>query len=270
VVLVFDVGGTNTRLALAESGALKDVVRVPTDRGVDGLAKFVRAIKDVVGDGQLTAVAGGLPVQLAGEDGEVVLASYLPGWLGKTVVAQLRDELGCPVYVANDTALCGLGECTAGAGTRAGVMAYYTVSTGVNGVRLVDGKVDSTVGRYELGKQIVGYSGQERRSLESLVGGAALEKRLGKAPHDVRQPEVWRELERYLAAGLYNTALYWNPSVIVLGGPMMRDIELERVADELKQFPAVLAEWPQLVAAALHDEAGLYGALAWLEQLGAR
>ena len=59
-------------------------------------------------------------------------------------------------------------------------------------------------------------------TLENLVSGTAVEKRLGMKPYDIPQSDViWDELAGYLAQGLRNTILYWSPEAIILGGSMI-------------------------------------------------
>lgn len=268
MVLVFDLGGTNTRIAVAKGGRLGEVIHVPTDETAAGFARFLGALQEVAGENKIEAVAGGCSLQLKGEEGEVAVATNLPDWLGVRFRKGIEELFGCPVYVANDVEMAGLGEAHFGAGITEGVMVYYTVSTGVNAARIVDGAVDRTINRYELGYQIIDHAAGKPQSLESLVGGAALEKRLGKAPREVRDKAVWRGLERYLAAGLYNTMLYWSPATVVLGGSMMRDLEVDRVADELATMPMVHEAWPLLKLAECGDEAGIRGAMVWLSQQG--
>jgi len=268
MLLVYDLGATNTRVGLVDKGVLADLVKVPTDRSKLGFAKFMGVLQEVAAGRRVNAIAGGMPFQLIGEDGEVAVANNLPEWDGLRIKAGIRELFDCPVYIENDTVLCGLGEAHYGAGSKTGVMVYYTVSTGVNGVRLVNGAVDPTISRFEMGYQIVDAVSAKMRSLESFAGGAALEKRLGKAPKDVKDKTVWSSVERYMAAGLYNTALYWNPSVIVVGGKMMRDLRLEEIERILNDFPKVHEAWPVLKNAECGDEAGVRGAMVWLEQHG--
>ncbi len=268
MVLVFDLGGTNMRLALVENGVLGKVTRIPTDRTAAGFGRFLGVMEELAKGKHIKAVAGGFPGQLSGDEGEVVLATNLPDWLGVHLKGRIKDIFDCPVYIANDVVLCALGEANAGAGVTSGVMVYYTVSTGVNAARIVDGKIDLTVSRYELGKQIVDIPGGKPVSLESLAGGASLQKRLGKAPHEVKDKSVWAAMEKHLAVGLYNTILYWNPAVVVYGGKMMTDLKVTNIAAELVKMPLVTAAWPEVRAAKLSDEGGLRGALAWLGQLG--
>lgn len=268
MILVFDLGGSNMRVALAQKGEIGEVLRIPTDRSAAGFGKFLGALQEVAEGHQIAAIAGGFPGQLQGEDGELAVATNLPEWRGLPLLRELKQLFDLPVHIANDVELCGLGEARFGAGITEGVMAYYTVSTGVNAVRLVDGDIDQTVSRYELGKQIVSNVGGEPQALEPLIGGAALEQRTGKSPHDIHDERIWMELERSLAIGIYNTALYWNPELVVMGGSMMRDIKVAGVAEALHKLPTVFEHWPRLEAAQLGDEAGVRGAMVWLEQLG--
>jgi glucokinase len=268
MMLIFDLGGTHLRLSTVEKGELGEVHRVLTDRTAAGFAKFLGALDELKQGRNITAVAGGLPGQIRGEEGELVVAPNLKDWLGMPILTRLKELLDCPVFVTNDVELCGLGEARFGAGTTTGVMAYYTVSTGVNAVRIIDGNVDRSNSRYEVGKQIVNYIGGKAQTLESLTGGAAVQRRFGMAPGEIKDPAVWREVSLHLAGGVYNTALHWNPELVVMGGSMMRDIDLDLVAEELMVMPNVLEKLPKLVRAKLGDTGGLRGAVAWLEQVG--
>jgi predicted NBD/HSP70 family sugar kinase len=269
MVLVFDIGGTNTRTAVMRDGKLGEIVRMATDSSTAGFEAIIAALHHIVPDtSELVGVVGCLPVQLRGDSGEIVRATNLPAWQKTRVIARLKEEFGVPVHVANDVELCGLGECHARPDAATGVMVYITVSTGVNAVRIVDGVVDRTIARYELGYQIIDFDDTVPQQLEKLIGGGALEKRLGIAPPDVQDGQVWRGLERYLAAGVYNAILYWNPRKIVFGGSMMRDLKLEYIRQHLETLPRIYDDWPVLESALLADEAGVQGALAWATQLG--
>jgi predicted NBD/HSP70 family sugar kinase len=265
--LVFDVGGTNMRVAAAVNGELVDVQRVKTDASPAGYKQLLALLVQVSCGRKVDAIAGGLPGQLVGRDGKVMVMQNLPAWEGLEIGKAIRDAFGCPIYIDNDAALCGLGEAHFGSGSKTGIMAFYTVSTGVNGVRIRDGVVDSPPLRYELGYQVIGHdSNGKRLNLETLVGGAALQKRLGTTAEGVHNATEWRRSEDYLVAGLYNTILYWGPAVIILGGKMMRELDIGRIQHELRLLPKVFETWPQLKAAVLEDTAGLRGAAVWLMQ----
>ena len=267
MVLVFDMGASRTRVALADKGKLGTIARLETDRSAGGFAKFLAVLESVKSGQKISAVVGSFPGQIEGEEGVLTLSPNLPKWIGLPVCQRLEKLMGCPVHVLNDVVMGGLGEAHHGAGSAEGVMAYFTISTGVNAVRLVDGQVDETIGRYEIGQQLI-LAGEELRTMEQLVGGAGLERRMGKRPQDLRKDkQVWLAEAQHVALGLYNTLLHWMPEVVVFGGSMMRDIDLQVVESELKKLPRVLPEIPRLEYAKLADTAGLHGALVWLDQL---
>jgi glucokinase len=262
MIVVFDIGATQTRFASVTNGELGDVVRMETDPSVGGFGKFLGALEGFIGDGKVQQIIGGMPGELEGDDGVLLLDANLPKWVGLPVRARMEKQFDCPLTVGNDVVLGGLGESHFGAGINAGVMIYLTVSTGVNGVRIVDGRVDKSISRYEIGYQVVMDQDGTPATLESRVGGRALEERFGREPRKVRDSKVWSQVEHDLAVGLYNTLLHWTPDTVVFGGSMMRDIDLSRVRDELGKLPHALPKFPTLVYAKLGDQVGLYGAMS--------
>jgi predicted NBD/HSP70 family sugar kinase len=263
--LIFDMGGTKTRIALVKDGHMGEVLRMDTDRGGGGFGRFLGALEELAAGQQIQGIAGGMPGQLEGDHGELTWAPNLKAWLGVPVRARLQERFHCPVRIENDVVLGGVGESHSGAGLTEGVMAYFTVSTGINGVRIVDGEPDETIERYEIGQQLLMDEQGEVTTLESRVGGAAMEQRHGKPPKEVRDPKVWQGVAHDLAVGLYNTLLHWTPEVVVFGGSMMRDIDLVTVRRELEALPAVMPELPRLEHAKLQDLQGLMGAMALLK-----
>jgi predicted NBD/HSP70 family sugar kinase len=262
MILVFDIGATHTRLALSEDGQLSHVVHFDTVHSGPGLAHMLGAMHALAAGNSVKAVVGGMPGDLD-EDGTLVAARNLRAWEGLPVGARIKSAFDCPVYIHNDVVMCGLGEARGGAGISEGVMVYYTVSTGVNAVRLVNGNLDRTIKRFEIGFELVGQEDGRVQSLEMLIGGGAMEKRLGRAPQEVHSEAVWRLAERNLAHGLYNTLLHWTPDVVVFGGSMMHDIRIDGVRRELAKWPQVLDRQPELKKAELGDLAGLHGAASW-------
>ncbi len=264
--VLFDVGGTNTRLALTEDGrSLRDVRHIRTDPGPKGPDKLAHDIKSLVGQQKLELVAGGMPGHARRSQG-LRQTPNLPDWAGQDVVGRLEQVLKVPVIIENDTAVVGLGEAVYGAGRDHDLAVYMTVSTGVNGVRIVRRSIDVSVDGFELGAMLMSDEAGKIASLESLTGGAALARRHGRPPSEIKEPAIWRQEARYLAQALYNTLLHWSPEVVVYGGAMMRDISVQSIAEELALLPPVFEQWPEIKLAQLGDEGGLYGAMALLQQ----
>lgn len=275
--IVFDIGGTKTRVAVSENlGAFTDTLKFDTPlRYADGLRALKDGIEKVLAGRKVTAIAGGIRGPLNHEKTGIVSESVLHDWVGRSITNDLRKLFDAPVFLGNDSELVGLGEVHFGAGKGYNIVAYHTVSTGVGGARFVHGDIDVTSVGFEPGHQILDIDGtvlghHTPPTLQNLVSGTALEKRRGVKPYEISQTDhVWRELAGYLAAGLKNTIVYWSPDIIVLGGSMIVGnprILLEDIQSKTKEALSGLLTCPKIVDAQLKDEGGLYGALALLSK----
>jgi glucokinase len=264
--LVFDIGGTRTRLALTDGKTLHDIQRYETDPGPKGIELLLEQIDDYLDGRTITAAAGGLPGQLIRESGRLIHAPNLPGWVGQRVERQIAQHLNLPVTIHNDAEVVGLGEAVFGAGKGHRIVVYITVSTGVNGSRIVDGVIEPSSRGFELGSQLVTGDDGKAHQLADLTEGASLERKYGRPAKELRDAKVWHKEAEYLADGLYNTILHWSPNIVVMGGSMMHDIDITEVATKLRQMPKVYDSWPPLVIGKLGDDGGLYGAMALLDK----
>ena len=73
--------------------------------------------------------------------GRVILSHHIPGWDNTPLRDQLQHEFDAPVSIDNDANVAALGEYTFGAGQGCASMLYVTVSTGVGGGFVIDGKI---------------------------------------------------------------------------------------------------------------------------------
>jgi predicted NBD/HSP70 family sugar kinase len=93
---------------------------------------------------------------------------------------------------------------------------------------------------------------------------------MGIKPYEIDQTDaIWGQLAYYLAHGLRNSILYWSPDVIVLGGSMIVGnprILLDDIIKNTNEVVGEVTDVPLIVDAALGDYAGLYGAMAILNQ----
>lgn len=274
--LVFDIGGTKTRVARSLDGVtLDEIVKFDTDPTYhEGIQKFQKAVRSLI-KGSVDGIAGGIRGPLNHEKTGITKESVLLDWVGRNIVADIKKVCDVPVYLENDTAIVGLGEVHFGAGKGHSIVAYHTVSTGVGGARYVNGKIDQAHIGFEPGHQVLdidftllgkGITG----TLENLVSGTALQSRRGVKPYEIPQDDpVWDELARYLAYGLRNTIMYWSPDLIVLGGSMVIGDPRILREDIVRHTIAVLEGFipcPPIVDATLKDEGGLFGGLAILKQ----
>ncbi len=268
--IVVDIGGTKMRIA--KSDDLKTfgepvIQETPQDYPL-GIELLKTTVQDLVGAGtKIDAMALGIASPLSADKRSTFNTPHLH-WEGRNVAEDIESALSTNVYMENDVALVGLGEAVAGAGSSASIVAYITVSTGVNGVRIVDQKIDRTAEGFEIGGQYMTVE-EPRLTLEDMVSGTAVQKAFGMKPRELGATNpVWEELAEIFAYGLHNTIVHWSPNKVVLGGSMFNEvgIPVPRVAQHvqaiMKKFPVV----PEIVHSALGDVGGLHGGLELLRQ----
>lgn len=275
--IVFDIGGTNTRVATSvDLITFDNQVKFKTPlKYEEGLQAIKDSVSAIIKDVQVSGLAGGIRGPLNPDKSGIVSEVVLTDWVGKNITQDLSDMFGAPAYLENDTAIVGLGEVHYGAGRGHQIVAYHTVSTGVGGARFVDGHVDVARVGFEPGHQILDFDNSflqhnEKPTLENLVSGSALERARGVKPYEISQDDaIWAELAMRLAAGLRNTIVYWSPDVIVLGGSMIVGdprIKLEDIRTYTEGIVAGFVPCPLILDAQLGDDGGLYGAMALLQQ----
>ncbi|MDP2641396.1 MAG: ROK family protein [Candidatus Yanofskybacteria bacterium] len=276
--LLFDIGGTKTRVALSKDGKdIEEPVIANTPKDFEqGMELFSQILQKLVGNVQVQGAAGSMTGPLNKEKSGTVRSPNLPQWAGKPLKQRLENIIKAPVLLENDGALVGLGEATRGAGQGKDIVAYLTVSTGVGGARIVRQRIDESAQGFEPGHQIINVASNDicgcgtKGDLEIIVSGGGVEKKTGKQATEFSQDDpLWEELAEWLAVGLNNTIVHWSPDIVVLGGSMMTGnprIPLESVKKHLKEKLTIYPESPELALAQLGDFSGLYGALILLQQ----
>lgn len=242
-----------------------EVAATPQDYH-QGIALLLELSQKLAGGQPLRALAGGIAGPFSEKKSSLVGSPNLSGWIGQPLRQTLNKEFGVPVYLENDAALAALGEAVKGAGQGYRIVAYLTVSTGVGGARVVNGRLDEKTIGFEPGQQVINM--ETNKTLEGYISGTAVAKRFNQPPQEITDPAVWDELARFLAYGLNNTIVHWSPEVVVLGGGMFGTpgIALEAVERYLRQILKIFPEIPPLKKAALGELSGLHGALVYLHQ----
>jgi glucokinase len=276
--ILFDIGGTNMRIALSRDGATFDAPKIiSTPKDFDaGMLAIKNIVTELTGGEKIDAAGGGIAGTLSRDRSVFLNGPNLAGWNGKPIKESLEKLLNAPVYVENDTAIVGLGEAVAGAGKGQGIVVYVTVSTGVGGVRIVNGAIDVSAVGFEIGHQIIDAGGGLHATsvggngidLEGYISGTAISERYHKKPYEILEAEFWDEMARLLAYGLNNTIVHWSPDIVIVGGSMMNKIgiPIDRVRAHLKGILHIYPELPLIEHSALGDIGGIHGALAYIIQ----
>ena len=204
-VLALDVGGTHVRAAVVlDDGSRLALtkVRTPIADGPGAIldaceAALVRAREDVPVDIRSGLVGVGIssPGPVDPWRGVVLQTPNMgPGFNDVPMAAELGARLGLPVFLDRDTNVAALGEMAFGAARDCEDFIYLTVSTGVGGAIVIEGRIlhgpDGTAG--ELGHTPVSMDGQcgcgAVGHLEAFVGGAAMARTARGAMADGQSP----------------------------------------------------------------------------------
>ncbi len=257
--ILIDIGGTKTRVTLTEhrEAFLPPVVFDTPQNFTEWLSILKDSCLSLHNGRKISGVVAGVPGTFT-KDGIIEKTPNLPMWKHSPIKNKLEELFSCPAVIENDAALVGLGEAMFGAGKDHSIVAYITISTGVGGVRIVDGKIDKSTYGFEIGHTII----DNHHDVESLISGGALERKYGKPSHEVHDVALWEKVNHF--AGIFgaNTIMYWSPSIIVYGGPVMNDLHIETIEKEAKAFLYMYEKTPLFARGTLKDFGGLYGALA--------
>ncbi len=264
-----DIGGSKTRVA----GSL-DCVNFDEPKIYDTpktLPENLEEIKKIIlgkisGSGDhVQAIAIGIAGTLNESHSVLMRAPHLVGWENFDIKEFFEKDFGQEIiFIENDTELVGLGEYTNGAGQGSKNMVYMTISTGIGGVKIVDGSFEGNKFGFEPGHMIM--NAETGETWEDLASGTAVQKKFGMHPREVAKTEYWPMIERYVCEGLHNVILHWSPDLLVVGGSMANDLNADRlragITDLMKIHPAL----PEIKLATLGSLGGVYGGFAFLKK----
>ena len=311
-VLSVDLGGTKILAALVESDEVSFKDNTPTGASegpevvIDRLCAAISRVLEKSGRDQAgvsgisVAAAGGIDVA----NGIVTLSPSLPGWHNIPLVAEIRKRFSqTPVYIIHDANASALGELTYGAGRGTKNMIFLTVSTGIGGGIIIDGKeyhgADGAAG--EIGHMTIDVSGPKctcgnTGCLEVLASGTAMARyaieklREGKTSQltslakgkfeditareieqaarngDELANQVIERAAKYLGIGLANVVNIFNPEAVVIGGGIsnLGELILAPARRVVKERAfPISAQTARIVRAELGEESGIIGAAVY-------
>lgn len=193
--------------------------------------------------------------------------------------------LGVPIFVENDVRASATAELRFGRGRQAGSFLWVTVSTGVGGAIVLDGKVyrgarglAGEIGHFEVdpGGAVCGCG--HRGCLETVASGPALVRRAQSAGLELEKAEELtsmalngNRIARRLmdeATNSLGRAVAWATNLldlelVVVGGGVGQSLDLTRIAGVASRHVIEAAQTrPRLARTALGANAGLMGAAA--------
>lgn len=269
---LFDIGASHTKIGFSrDDDTIESTQIYPTPQGFEeGVATLTQKALDI-SQGKMSLAVGGIAGPLNREKTMITAAPNLPDWNNKPLLEELSKVLNAKVVLENDTAMVGLGEAVKGPGSPFNIVAYMTISTGVNGVLVVDKKIAPNAFGYEIGSQLVDFDhtyDKDSYDFEELVAGSQFKRRFGAQAHEITDPNIWNEEARLVAIGLHNLILFWSPEVVILGGSVAKSIPLDAVIKNVSEsLRDIYSDLPQIKKAELGDVGGLWGALHYAKLL---
>jgi glucokinase len=203
---------------------------------------------------------------------QVALSTHVGGWSEFLLTRHVHRFFGVPVIMDNDANVGALGEGRHGAGAGCDPLFYMTLSTGIGGGILIDGKpfrgADSYAG--ELGHIQIDPAGPDclcgsHGCFERMCCGLWLERDHGRPARELLDdPDFVAGYVVKLARGLKPVIMLLNPGRIVIGGGMAKagDKLFVPLRAELgRQITAWSRARLDVQPAALSDDSVLFGAL---------
>lgn len=314
-VVAVDIGGTKVLVCLVDrrdeivgerqfstesrrgpEAIVQDIVNVSTDM----LKEMGVPLSQVCGLG----IASAGPSNPA--TGVVFNSPNLSGWHNVPLAQWIEERLGIPACLGNDATLAALGEHRYGAGAGVGNMIYVTVSTGIGGGIITEGRLytGGLGAAGEIGHTILEVDGPmcscgKRGCLESFSAGWALaqtaQDRIARGQPslalelaegnlenitaqtlfeaaergDELSASILREGARYLGVAFLNLAVLFDPEMIVVGGGL--SLRWDEYVGHAVEFVR-RATYPRplrelpIVPAKLGDRAGIKGAVALVRE----
>lgn len=308
-VLAIDLGGTKIVTAIiSEKGEMlaRKYCLTLADEGPERvISRILSAGEHLFNVGDISpSQLSGIGIAAAGaidvEKGIITLSPNLPGWHNIPLRGIVEEKYKVDTFLINDASAAALGEHRFGAGRGTKNLIYITVSTGIGGGIIINGKLyfGSSGGAGEIGHMTIDVNGPRCNCgntgcLETLASGTAIAKEairrisrgeksslikmvagkienitaeevsLAAQDGDSLALEVIAKAASYLGTGMVNLVNIFNPEMIVIGGGVAKigDLLFEPVRQAVKERAfPLLSQAVRIVPAELGDDAGLFGA----------
>ena len=312
LVLGVDVGGSKiaTALATAQGKILaRGYSPTPARANADAIVDSIfTTVEQTISDSKLRARLIGIGLAVAGivdsDIGRVVSSPNIPGWHDVPLRDLIQQKFGISTCLGNDATLAALGEWCFGVRKKVANLIYVTLSTGIGGGIIADGKLytGSRGIAGEIGHMTIDVNGPRCNCgnigcWEALASGTALAREavkqiaqgvptsivdlvdgdlskidakvvfLAAKRGDELAKELISQLAFYFGVGLANLVNIFNPELILIGGGVakMGDLLLQPAIKVVKERAfATSANSVEIKPALLGDDSGVLGAVAFV------
>ncbi len=291
LAVAVDLGGTQVRAALVDqTGAvLRRAAMATAAQGgpaaVTGqIAEAAAKVSQGVERARIVGLGICSPGPIDTERGVALGIPTLKGFEDAPLKAMIGEATGLGVAIENDGIAAALGEWRFGAGRGLSNLVYVTVSTGIGGGVVMDGRLAH--GRKGLSAHIGHMTIVRDGELcacgnlgcwEAYANGAAFSRRAGPgadgAPRtvfaaaeagDARALDLVAQEADWLGVGIANLLHLYSPEAVIVGGGLSNGLALMAPGIEARIRRAAMAPFRDIpvLRAALGDNSGLVGAAA--------
>lgn len=284
-----DLGGTNVRCAkITENGEILAQVKGPS-YGLEGPAKVMANMKDLIHQLPNVEEASGIGVCVPGpvdkKTQTMKLSTNLKGFKDYPMATELSEEFHMPAFLDNDANCAGLAEALVGAGKGLSTVFYVTISTGIGGVLVVDGKTVS--GKHGFGGEIANMVVDRNRekvnylnvgAIENEASGTAITRKGKEAMPECgiehagmvfdeaekgneKAKAIVTQMQEDLGQMFATIATVCDPDMFIIGGGMMKSADkfLDGVIENFKKYShEAVGDTPFKIAEL--EEPGIIGA----------
>lgn len=310
-IIAVDIGGTSIRCALYPHNSNSHItikkIRTQGNQGKPEkpIDRLISCIEDIWPDqGRVLGICAAAPGSVAVKEGMVILAPNIPGWKNIPLGKILENHFSVKTFINNDARLAAYGEWKKGSGIGHTNLLYFTISTGIGGGIIVDGKLlQGEIGiATEVGHMTLfdegplcgcGHPGH----LEAFSSGTAIQNfvrdeiiegknsrgfYMNRIPNseeiaeaalagDPLAKEAFNRAGYYLGIGIANYLHIFNPSCIIFGGGVTQSGSLifEPFSASLEKhvLNKQYLENLTITTAKLGDNAGLIGCIEYLRDI---
>ncbi len=266
--IAVDIGGTQIRAALCDAAGTihrrASDLTAPHEGAEAVMGRIERAIRRVwPADGPVQAIGVVAPGPLDPWRGVVWQTPNIPCWKDYPLRDAIQERLGVPTLLGNDANAAALAEQRFGAGRGEANLIYVTVSTGIGGGVIVDGRLllgahglAGEIGHIKLEPNGPPCGCGDHGCLEALAAGPAIARQaqqriaagessgilalvrgdaaaitaqvVNQAAQagDALAADVFRRAGAYLGLGLVTLLHLFDPGIVVVGGSVSKAGEL--------------------------------------------
>lgn len=257
--LGIDIGGTKTLLVrFTKDGELQESRKFATPHSYEDFLQELEANIQRITTKPWKLAAVAAPGKINHPKGTVEAFGNLK-WTNTPLVASIKNIVSCDVLIENDAKLAGLSEARLLNPLPHKVL-YVTISTGIGGALIVDGKLNQDLLDAEIG-WMLHERGGKMVPWESFASGRAIVERFHKRASELHDPHVWKLISHDIALGLIDVAAVVQPDIVIIGGGVGSHFEKfkQPLRDELKKYESPLVKAPALIGAKKPEEAVLFG-----------